>query len=213
METLFWARSSVWLERSTDNRKVVSSNLIGPNIKFYLGETQDGEKMNKLLAILLTFGVVLPGCCGFTGHTFDTMTDFDSGGSGVLTVLYEPDVMAITGEKDLQLTIQSPGYNLVEVLEENTSLLVKGCAVGPIDCTNLGCTIEEFSHKGRRIELTANCEESFPESGKTYLIFLNLTATLEGKSEMGEILFPICEVHAEEKICRGEYQLTMVRGY
>ena len=25
-----WARSSAWLERSTDNRKVMSSNLIGP---------------------------------------------------------------------------------------------------------------------------------------------------------------------------------------
>lgn len=29
---LLWARSSAWLERSTDNRKVMSSNLIGPII-------------------------------------------------------------------------------------------------------------------------------------------------------------------------------------
>jgi hypothetical protein len=27
---LLWARSSAWLERSTDNRKVMSPNLIGP---------------------------------------------------------------------------------------------------------------------------------------------------------------------------------------
>ena len=30
---ILWARSSAWLERSTDNRKVMSSNLIGPTLK------------------------------------------------------------------------------------------------------------------------------------------------------------------------------------
>ncbi len=30
LEICSWARSSAWLERSTDNRKVMSSNLIGP---------------------------------------------------------------------------------------------------------------------------------------------------------------------------------------
>ena len=32
LEICSWARSSAWLERSTDNRKVMSSNLIGPII-------------------------------------------------------------------------------------------------------------------------------------------------------------------------------------
>lgn len=30
LEIYLWARSSAWLERSTDNRKVMSPNLIGP---------------------------------------------------------------------------------------------------------------------------------------------------------------------------------------
>ena len=30
LENCLWARSSAWLERSTDNRKVMCSNHIGP---------------------------------------------------------------------------------------------------------------------------------------------------------------------------------------
>lgn len=33
------ARSSAWLERSTDNRKVMCSNHIGPTFYFELSET------------------------------------------------------------------------------------------------------------------------------------------------------------------------------
>ena len=34
--THYWARSSAWLERSTDNRKAMSSNLIGPTFNYFI---------------------------------------------------------------------------------------------------------------------------------------------------------------------------------
>ncbi len=34
LENCSWARSSAWLERSTDNRKVMCSNHIGPILSF-----------------------------------------------------------------------------------------------------------------------------------------------------------------------------------
>ena len=43
LEIHSWARSSAWLERSTDNRKVMSSNLIGPILGFMYGAWKQGR--------------------------------------------------------------------------------------------------------------------------------------------------------------------------
>ena len=67
LEISSWARSSAWLERSTDNRKVMCSNHIGPIFNYLILSdiVSDHCKISPILSdnkseLILVFLEILP---------------------------------------------------------------------------------------------------------------------------------------------------------